>query len=306
VIVGAGKVGSTLARALAGGGVDVRLVPARALVRGRAPRSTFEAPSLVVLAVRDGDIDGVAAEIGARLRGAAPVAHTAGALGPEALARLVDLGVPVAQMHPLLSFASPPGPDLAGATLLVSGHPRAVAAARRVAAATGMVARRFPSLDPALYHAAAALLANGAVALAAAAADLLGRGGVPARVAAAMEGPLLASVAQNVRRLGFPAALSGPVRRGDAATLARHERAIRRANPAILPLYLASLEAQLGLARALGDAPRGDLARVARWLRALRAARGANPKAPRAAPRPSSEASSKPTSKRLKVPRKAR
>ena len=100
-------------------------------------------------------------------------------------------------------------------------------------------------------------MANGAAALAAVGAELLVRAGVAPAVAPKMLGPLLRSVAENVETLGFPDALTGPVRRGDAAGVERHLAALRSKLPAAVELYLAAGKAQLPLARAIGDAP-GD------------------------------------------------
>ena len=74
---------------------------------------------------------------------------------------------------------------------------------------------RLPRLDEVGYHAAAGLVANGAAALAAVGVELLVVSGVPRKEAPKMLGPLLRSVAENVEALGFPDALTGPIRRGD-------------------------------------------------------------------------------------------
>jgi predicted short-subunit dehydrogenase-like oxidoreductase (DUF2520 family) len=112
-----------------------------------------------------------------------------------------------------------------------------------------MTPRTIAGLDAVAYHAAAGLVANGAAALAAVGAELLVRAGVPRDIAPKMLGPLLRSVADNVEALGFPQALTGPVRRGDAAGLERHLAALQSKLPQALPLYIASAQAQLPLAR---------------------------------------------------------
>jgi predicted short-subunit dehydrogenase-like oxidoreductase (DUF2520 family) len=71
-----------------------------------------------------------------------------------------------------------------------------------------------------------------------------------------MLGPLLRTVADNVAHLGFPGALTGPVRRGELAGLKRHIDVLREKLPEAVPLYMASALAQLPLARQIGDAPR--------------------------------------------------
>ncbi len=254
-IYGAGKVGSGLARALKScGGARVTLRAAR---RGLPARRLDAA--VVVLALRDRDLAPCAAELAARgLVGHRPVAvlHCAGALGPSALAAARGPGVAVAQMHPMISFASTAfTPSLARGQLHVDGDPAAVRAARALGRLLGMTPRTIPGLDRVAYHAAAGLVANGAAALAAGGVALLGKAGVPDATAAAMLGPLLRSVAENVERLGLPDALTGPVRRGDAAGVGKHLETLARIAPELVAFYTAAARTQLPLARALGDAP---------------------------------------------------
>jgi predicted short-subunit dehydrogenase-like oxidoreductase (DUF2520 family) len=120
------------------------------------------------------------------------------------------------------------------------------------------------TVDVALYHAAAGLLANGSAALAALAADLLRNAGAPEPDVARALGPLLRSVGHNVEHLGLPFALTGPVRRGDVAMVARHLEAIERASPETKGAYVAVGTAQVSLARAIGDAKGADLESIAR------------------------------------------
>jgi predicted short-subunit dehydrogenase-like oxidoreductase (DUF2520 family) len=126
-------------------------------------------------------------------------------------------------------------------------------------------------------------VANGAAALAAAGVELLGAAGVDPATAAAMLGPLLRSVADNLERLGMPGALTGPVRRGDATGVARHHETILRLRPAIAPLYREMVAAQVPLARALGDAPSASFDAIDAWL--AEAGRPVEPSVARRKPR---------------------
>ena len=253
-IFGAGKVGAGLARELRARGVAVTLRPQR---KG-LPKQRIEA-DVIIVAVRD---RGVAPTAEALVAGAlighrrVAVVHCAGALGPEALAAARGPRVAVAQMHPMISFASKGfTPSLVRGQLHVDGDPAAVRAARAIGKLLGMSPRTIEGLDRVAYHAAAGLVANGAAALAAGGVDLLERAGVPREVGAAMLGPLLRSVAENVERLGLPEALTGPVRRGDAVGLGKHLDTLAELAPALVPFYIAAARTQLPLARALGDAP---------------------------------------------------
>jgi predicted short-subunit dehydrogenase-like oxidoreductase (DUF2520 family) len=261
-ILGAGKVGRGLSRALAGTGHRVRLLPSR-----RGPSEPIR-DALLVLAVRDGAITDTASALadGGWVSRRTAVVHVAGALGADALSPLKGKCAGIGQAHPMLSFASARRvPELSGALLLVGGDAKAVSRASRMGKALGMVPRAW-RVDRALYHAAGGLVANGAVALAASGAELLRRAGAPPTETAQLLAALLRSVADNVAELGLPEALSGPVRRGDAKTVAGHLAALRRAAPELLPVYRECAKLQLKLAEALGDAEPAALAAVARTL----------------------------------------
>ena len=263
-IHGAGKVGQALFAAGRRAGLRMSLRAAR---RG-LPGVPWDAP-LVVLTVRDRDLAPTAAriaELGLVSRDTV-VVHVAGAQPASVLDALRPVCAGVAQMHPMIAFATTGfTPTLAGGHVHVAGDPEAVRRARRFAARLGMRPRTFPGLDTTCYHAAAGLVANGATALAAAGTVLLSRAGVPEAKVPLLLGPLLRSVAENVEALGLPGALTGPVRRGDAAAVRSHLATLERLAPELVPLYLAMAGAQLPLARALGDAPEQAFDEVARVL----------------------------------------
>jgi predicted short-subunit dehydrogenase-like oxidoreductase (DUF2520 family) len=170
-------------------------------------------------------------------------------------------------MHPMISFASRRlAPSLDHGNVHVQGDPVAVARARRLARLLGMTPRTIPGLDTIAYHAAAGLVANGAAALAAVGAELLVKAGVARADATEMLGPLLRSVADNVAALGFPEALTGPVRRGDAAGVEKHLKTLREKLPEAVDLYLAAAQAQLPLAKTIGEATEESLRAVERAL----------------------------------------
>ena len=253
-VLGAGKVGTALARALRAAGAKVTLRAAR---KG-LPRAIDA--DVVVLAVRDRDVQPTAAAMVGVVAPRAVVVHVSGALDAEPLAPLRGHCAGVAQMHPMISFASTrKAPGLARGNVHVQGDATAVARARRIACLLGMIPRTVPGLDAIAYHAAAGLVANGAAALAAVGAELLVRAGIARADAPRMLGPLLRSVADNVETLGFPEALTGPVRRGDAASVEKHVATLRAKLPGAIALYLAAAAAQLPLARAIGDAPAASL-----------------------------------------------
>ena len=283
-IFGAGKVGRGLARELTRVGYAVMVRAARAGL----PRKQIDA-TIVILSVRDRALTPLADEMAEHgtLREDAVVLHNAGALGAEALSPLRAFTAGVAQFHPMISFAAKTfTPTLARGNAHIQGDPGAVRAARDLALALSLTPRTIPKLDTIGYHAAAGLVANGTAALAAIGAELLARSGVPKDVAPKMLGPLLRSVAENVEALGFPEALTGPVRRGDAASIQKQIGLLREKLPAALPLFIASVAAQLPLAKMIGEAPADAFEAIADGMRAelhaltANAANAANAAAP--------------------------
>ncbi|MDP9033845.1 MAG: DUF2520 domain-containing protein [Myxococcota bacterium] len=262
-VIGAGKVGTALVRSLRRAGVVARLRPARS----RLP-SAIRA-DLIVLAVRDRELGRLARDLAERgiVPKNAAVVHVSGAVGADVLEPLRGACAGVGQMHPMIAFASLRfAPALAGGNVRVEGDRRAVALGKRVARLLGMTPRNLPGLDTVAYHAAAGLVANGAAALAALGAQLLHSAGVENEVTSELLGPLLRSVADNVAALGFPAALTGPVRRGDVRALEGHVEVLRNKLPQVVRFYLAAAEAQLPLARAVGEARSADLDEMARVI----------------------------------------
>jgi len=254
-IVGNGKVGRGLHAALRRARVPVTIVSAKDVVAGKTKRALHG--DVVIIAARDGAIADVAKALAdrAQIDRRAIVVHCAGALDSSVLAPIRASCAGVAQMHPMISFADPEHPpSLVGGHAHVAGDEKAVKRASVLCRKIKLVPRTFPALDRVAYHAAAGLVANGAAALAAAARDLLVRAGAREADVPAMLGPLLRSVAENVSTLGLPQALTGPVRRGDAGGVQKHLETLMRVAPQLVPLYLACAQAQLPMARALGDA----------------------------------------------------
>ena len=264
-ILGAGKVGLALARAIRANGGKAQVRAAR---KGLPARKIDV--DLLILAVRDRDLLPLAtqlAESGLVSRRTACV-HVAGALDAEALAPLRSVSAGVAQMHPMISFASlTHAPRLQGGHLHVKGDPVAEKRAKELARILGMRARTFERLDAVGYHAAAGLVANGAAALAALGAQMLVEAGVPEAIAPRMLGPLLQSVADNVAALGFPQSLTGPVRRGDPHSIARHLEILKARLPRAVPLFVESGLLQVPLARQIGEAPAASFDVIEELLR---------------------------------------
>lgn len=233
VVIGRGKLGRALVIGLSARGLDVSLEQGtrNARLARRAGKSVF------VLAVPDPAISSAAARVAPRLVRGDVVFHCAGARGPEELSACAKAGAATGVLHPLVSFASRhKQPPLAGATFVAQGTPAALRAARWLCKQLAAECLPAPIVGPA-YHAAAALLANGGAALAYSAQQILTELGVPARRADRALAGLLATVAVNVRAVGVPSALTGPVSRGDAKTVRAHVRALANLSPELARQY---------------------------------------------------------------------
>lgn len=234
-IVGAGRMGQGLGAALAGAGRTVTLLvrPERAHALAVDLRATSDrwdealaAAGLVLVATPDDAIPEVVRRL-AGLHAIGPghvVLHLSGVLDRSALAPLARSGAALGSFHPLQTVADPrtAAERLRGAFAGVEGDERAVAAGERLADELGMTAVRLDGDAKALYHAAATVAANYSVALAGLADRLVARAGVDPARARAMFIPLLRGAVENLATLGPAGALTGPVRRADARTIATH------------------------------------------------------------------------------------
>jgi len=192
--------------------------------------------------VRDERISQTAERLGreARLRDHQVLLHTSGA---HAAAEVLGVARPAVRalgtLHPLVSFADPRlfAGGLRGVAFGVEGDPAAGAVARILVAALGGRALDIAAGDLALYHAAAVLASNYVVALGDLARGLFITAGVAPEDALPALVPLMNSVVQNLAHVGLPGALTGPVERGDVATVERHLEALDRRAPSLAPLY---------------------------------------------------------------------
>lgn len=171
-------------------------------------------------------------------------AATAVALGPlvghvSASAELTQL-VPHERfaLHPLLSVVGG-GARFAGATCAVDGSsPRALGVAQTLATRLGMRVCVVPSEQRGLYHAAASIASNYLITLESVAERLANEVGLD-RAALV---PLVRATFEQWAALGPKAALTGPIARGDEATVARQRAAVAMAAPDLLPLWDALAE----------------------------------------------------------------
>jgi predicted short-subunit dehydrogenase-like oxidoreductase (DUF2520 family) len=269
-VVGAGRVGTALAAALRRSGhriVAVSAVSAASLDRVeailpgtpvRSPQDVVASADLVLLTVPDDAlpalVSGLAAtgtELSGRL-----IMHASGRHGLAVLEPATRRGALPLALHPVMTFTGRPDDvdRLAGVSFGVTTPEQLRPVAEVLVLEMGGEPVFIAEQDRDLYHAALAGAANHLVTQVVQAADLLAVAGVaqPSR----MLGPLLGAALDNALRLG-DAALTGPVARGDADTVASHLAALRAAAPEALPAYLAlaRLTADRALASGMLKAP---------------------------------------------------
>jgi predicted short-subunit dehydrogenase-like oxidoreductase (DUF2520 family) len=233
LIVGAGRVGESLARAARAAEVDVSIA-------GRADVDAAIADARAVLLCVPDEAIG---EVAARLAPSAPrlelAGHTSGASTLEALAPFAAAGARTFSLHPLQTV--PDGAtDFTGCPAAIAGADSdALALARALAERLEMRPFAVPEEHRAAYHAAAAIASNFLVALEQSATELLERTGVGG--ARELLAPLVLRTAANWSERGA-GALTGPIARGDEATVGRHLAAIEDHAPELASMYAALAE----------------------------------------------------------------
>lgn len=245
VVVGAGRLGTALARALAARGYEVRALVSRtasharraaeragvdALALGAGQLERLPEAALLFVTTPDDRIAETAERLAALHNPRAGVAlHASGALSSDVLAPLGARGVRVGSMHPLASVseASAGAESLRGAFYCVEGDGRAVRAARRVVRDLGGESFTVEARHKPLYHAAALMAAGHVVALFDVALGTLARCGLTERDAQRVLLPLLRSVVENLSARTPARALTGSFARADAETVRKHLAALR-------------------------------------------------------------------------------
>jgi predicted short-subunit dehydrogenase-like oxidoreductase (DUF2520 family) len=124
-----------------------------------------------------------------------------------------------------------------GVTFGVSGDPRAVRAANRLTRALGGRPLRLREEDRILYHLSAVLACGFVAADLLLAVRVLKRIGVSEKRALEAVLPIASQTLKNIAELGSARALTGPAIRGDATTIKKHLRALRKLDPELARVY---------------------------------------------------------------------
>jgi len=243
-IVGAGRVGRALGMRLHELGWRIGTVVTRSQATARAavramgdgrPHAGLTrqilAADVILIATPDGAIRRAAAQM-ARMGGKEwrdkVVLHTSGALDRKVLAPLERYGAATGSLHPLQTFSGRVTPHLEGVVFAMEGSRTALRMARRIAQQLGGVPVVLDGRSKPAYHSAGALVAGHVLGVVEAATRILMALGFTRRNAARALLSLTRQTLQNFERLGPAASWTGPVSRGDYATVMRHVAALRR------------------------------------------------------------------------------
>jgi predicted short-subunit dehydrogenase-like oxidoreductase (DUF2520 family) len=276
--IGAGVVGTALARGLSRAGYAVVAVASRrfesaqrlaAAISGCTAypetQAVANAADLVFITTRDDAIAEVARSV--RWVSGQMVVHTSGAATISTLAAAEEAGALVGSFHPLQTFADADQAlaSLPGTTFVLEGEGQALECLKKIAEDLGGRYLTIRSEDKTLYHAAAVVTSNYTVTLMHMAVDMWRAFGVEPAVALQALLPLLRGTVRNLEVVGLPRCLTGPVARGDVTTVQAHLETLAKRAPELLPAYreLALQAIPVGIAKGTLDPSAAELLRQA-------------------------------------------
>jgi len=213
------------------------------------PADVARRADVVLLCTPDQAIQPVCEQIAAEggFRSGHTVVHLSGALPSDLLSAARCCGARALSVHPIQTFADykEAVEALRGSYFSVEGDNEALSLGKRLVRDMGGRPIIISAESKPLYHAALCVASNYLVTLEALAADILDRGGSPVALPALL--PLILGTVRNLERFGVPAALTGPISRGDVATIQCHLDALKRDCPEYLDTYkhLARLTARV-------------------------------------------------------------
>lgn len=256
-IVGPGNLGTALAMSLPIAGYQVealvsrkgsaattklaRRLKARLVKLGATPLES----ELVWIAVPDDAIGAVARILASKQAwDGKTVFHSSGALTSDELRELRKRGARVASVHPMMTFVRGSHPQMAGVPFSIEGDPAAIRLARQIIEALGGTAFAIKKNNKVLYHAFGSFASPLVIALMASLEDVAAAAGIRGQDVKPMMVPLLWQTLHNYLKQDAAAAFSGPLVRGDVATVEKHLRGLK-AVPEARRVYAALARAAL-------------------------------------------------------------
>jgi len=254
-IVGVGSLGRVLALALHAAGYTVTEIISRdaaksrrqaaglALAIGARPATTNSAildADVIWFCVPDDAIAATARELASKHRDLTgkTILHSSGALPASELAPLKRRGAAIASAHPMNTYVSDSKPCFDGTPFAIEGDAAALRTAEVIVRdlnGSSEVIRISPKQKP-LYHALGSFSSPLLVSLLSAAEGVAKKAGI-ARPQA-VTGKILRQTLENYLQKGAEESFSGPIKRGDIATVKKHLTALKKV-PAAREIYIA-------------------------------------------------------------------
>lgn len=217
---------------------------------------------IVWFCVPDGAIAGAAESLVGAAGWSGKVAlHSSGALTSDELSVLRKRGAAVASVHPMMTFVRGSRPPLAGVPFAIEGDPKAARAAQTIVLELGGLPFTIRKEYKEAYHAWGMFASPLLDALLAVSERVAVAAGVRRKAARERMLPILRQTLANYARLGAAASFSGPIVRGDVATVAKHLKVLREV-PGAGEVYTALARA------ALRDLPAKNRTALMRMLKA--------------------------------------
>ncbi|GMQ85429.1 MAG: hypothetical protein BMS9Abin07_0995 [Acidimicrobiia bacterium] len=239
-VVGPGRAGTALAIAAHRAGHDIVAVLGRTQEHAQAGAGRFGAVAqrvgdpvppvdLLLIAVGDDSIGHVAESLAPTVGDVSGAVHLSGATSVEVLAPIAAAGVTTGAFHPLQTLPNPEAgaARLGGAWFAVTADSPLRESLHELAASIGGLPFDLDDAHKPAYHAAAAASANFPLAALTVARDLFDAAGVPFAAAR----PLVEAIIANAFDQGPAESLTGPIARGDVATVATQLAAVAEETP---------------------------------------------------------------------------
>ena len=251
-IIGAGRLGTALARRLSQAKYLTQIVPRN------SPPKILRA-DVIWFCVPDGKIANAAHSFSQLQWKGKYAFHSSGVLSSDVLSSLRNTGARVASVHPLMTFVKNSVPELSAVPFAIEGDLSAVRVARSIVRSLGGKPVTIKKQDKVAYHAFATMICPLLVSLLAASEKAATLAGLSAADARRRMLPIIFQTLRNYQNLGPAKAFSGPIVRGDVETVRAHLKALTKA-PSAKKAYVA-------LARtALDVLPNRNRKQIARLL----------------------------------------
>jgi len=268
-IIGAGVVGTSLGYLLRKIGWRIAGIASRTLQSAQKAKKiigegnasvdlscTAREADVVFITTSDDAIKGTCEKIAAEggFKPGTVVFHTCGALSSDVLKSAKRKGACIASLHPLQSLANVKEAvrNLQGSYFCIEGDENALSVARHIISALKGKEITLQPQKKSLYHAGASATSNFLVATVGFGLALFNAAGIKKEDSLKALMPLIKGTVKNIESLGIPAALTGPISRGDAGVVEGHLMAIARRQKKLIHLYSELGRYTVKMARAKG------------------------------------------------------